>query len=98
MIGQKGEWLWELRSGSVESAYRAQYLSASGAYYSAFPARTLAVRPALHCPVWLRSGFTNHAYNARYLTASGMRDVAYPARLLAVRPALHLTCLAAFRQ
>jgi hypothetical protein len=41
-----------LRSGNNENAYNAQYLSASGAYNNAFPARTLAVRPALH----LKSG------------------------------------------
>ena len=37
-----------LRSGVNAAAYYAQYLSASGAFYGAFPARSLAVRPALH--------------------------------------------------
>ena len=37
-----------LRSGSNGAAYSARYLSASGASYHAFPARTQAVRPATH--------------------------------------------------
>ena len=56
--------------------------------YAAYPARLLAVRPALHCPVWLRSGNASSAYISQYLTASGAYYVAYAARRLAVRPAL----------
>ena len=37
-----------LRSGHSGGAYYAHYLSASGVYYGAFPARLLAVRPALY--------------------------------------------------
>ena len=37
-----------LRSGDRTSAYGAQYLSASGEYDGAYPARLLAVRPATH--------------------------------------------------
>ena len=37
-----------LRSGNDGTAYHSQYLTASGASYSAYAARRLAVRPATH--------------------------------------------------
>ena len=37
-----------LRSGDYNGAYFAQYLTASGMRYAAYPARLLAVRPALY--------------------------------------------------
>ena len=51
-----------LRSGSNGAAYSARYLSASGASYHAFPARTQAVRPATHKAVGLSTAKTSSCH------------------------------------